>query len=98
MISKLLQAWRACSSPTQESLLLSWVGDLWDWRHHPVWWVTDAAVVAITNCKDCASAPKLSQVLSCCWLLGHLHELVEMDPSTTTRALVTQSLLGHEVV
>mmetsp|Transcript_107651 Transcript_107651/g.219694 ORF Transcript_107651/g.219694 Transcript_107651/m.219694 type:complete len:391 (+) Transcript_107651:77-1249(+) len=78
-----------------QGLLLARVGDLGDWRHLPVRRIADATVVAIPDSVDGAIAPHCSTKRG---LLGDLHELVEVDPAATARALLAQGLLGHEVV
>jgi len=81
-----------------EGLLFTWVGDLWDWRHHPVWWVANAAVVAVTHGEDATLTPDFAHVLTWSWLFSDLQILIEVDPASATWTLVTQSLLWHEVV
>ena len=62
-------------------LLLTRVGDLWHRWHLPVAGLTDATVVAITHCEDGAIRPNTTTRGR---LLGHLHVLVEVDPTTST--------------
>jgi len=91
-----------------QGLLFAGIGDLGNWWHTrsfrlsflwlPIWRVTNAAIVAITHCKDAALAPHLALQLPWLWLLRHLQILVEVDPASTTRTLVAESFLGHEKV
>jgi len=52
-----------------QSLFLTWIGDLWDWRQTEpnflpvlvlVTGVADAPIVAITNCKDSSARPDVT--------------------------------------
>ena len=76
-------------------LLLAGIRDLRDGWHLPFPGLPNATVVAVANREDGAISPNTAT-------LGGLHRdlqvLVEVDPPTSTRALVGQGVLGHEVV
>mmetsp|Transcript_18146 Transcript_18146/g.39964 ORF Transcript_18146/g.39964 Transcript_18146/m.39964 type:complete len:241 (-) Transcript_18146:729-1451(-) len=76
-------------------LLLSRVGDLRYRWHLPVARLADAAVVAIAHRVDRAVRPDLATQTG---LLGDLQVLVEVNPATSTWALVRESLGRHEIV
>merc|ERR1719277_336697 len=78
-----------------QGLLLTGIRDFGDGGHLKIWWLADAAEIAVADCIDRAIAPHTSTF---CRLFHNLHVLVEVDPTATTWALVTQDLLGHEVV
>ena len=76
-------------------LLLTGIGDLRDGWHLPFSGLPDASVVAVAYREDGAISPNAAT-------LGGLHRdlqvLVEVDPAASTRALVGQGVLGHEIV
>merc|ERR1712085_122015 len=78
-----------------QGLFLARVGNLRDRRHLEVRWLADASKVTVAHSKDLPVGPHVSAL---CGLLHDLHVLVEVDPATSTWALVAEHALGHEII
>merc|ERR1712003_204722 len=80
-----------------ERLLLTRVRNLRHWRHFEVRGCTNATKVTIADCKNASVTP--NGAIDTTWsLLANLHELIEMNPATTTWAFVAQNFVRHEEI
>merc|ERR1719183_2632874 len=79
-------------------LLLARVRDLRNWWHDPIAWVSDAAVIAISDRKKCSVRIHFADTFPWSWLFGDLHILIEMNPTATTWTFFTECFCRHEIV